>query len=127
MSTVETWIEEQDGMEIGHAPNIIEAKLHLDSFQKHYNSLTDAFKELASKGRGIAAEIARLEQVMFADEAVSQDSHETMLAVEETLQEGDKVKAEMDGMAAEWLQALKDCYQFHNIKLASSKVREGAR
>ena len=119
---VELWIEDQDNDEWDHAPNIIEAKLRLDAFQKDYDQLYDAYQELVTRGRGVASNICQLEQVMFGD-VESGHAHPVVQSVEETLAEAGRVNDEMDGLASDQLQVLRDCYQYYRIKQTSSKVR----
>jgi len=121
---IESWIARQDDSEWGHTPNIIEAKLHLDAFQGDYDSLCHTHQALGARGRGVASDIASLEEVMFPGTAVSADAHSVVTSVEEKLAEAEKVNEKMVGVSSELLQALKDCYQFHLVKQTSSKVRK---
>ena len=123
---MESWIEKDD-TEWGHAPNIIEAKLHQDAFQGNYDTLCHTHQALGERGRGVASDIAHLEEIMFPGAVVSADAHPAVRVVKEKLTEAEKVYKEMVGVASEWLRVLKDCYQFHLIKQTSSKVRMGGR
>ena len=108
-------------MEWEPAENTMDAQLHLDAFQRQYDTLLSSHDELVATGRSISKEIEQLDLEMFGSTATGH-AHPLTSKVEQLIE---RMKSSLEIMlrvASPKLQKLKDCLQYHLLQQRANKV-----
>ena len=116
--SLESWTQEQENWEWEPATNLIDAQLQLDAFQRQYNQFLSSHKDLVSKGRSVAKELADLDLMMFGVTG----EHPAVRGVEGWIVRLVKASERMSEVAGKKIEKLKSCLQFFQLQQRATKV-----
>lgn len=100
----------------------MDAKLELDAFQRQHDQISKSHSDLIARGRNISLEIEQSDRATF--DSPLPHPHPAVVRVEGMVVRMVQARQRMEGVARPRLQTLKKCYQFHCLRLKTSKVSE---